>query len=66
MDDTELKDALMHLSEECAELSKAASKIYRFGPDHCKKKGGPTNFERLCEEFEDVQQRFYEVLKRCE
>ena len=55
MASSELKDALMHLAEECCELGKASSKIYRFGPEHAKKPGGSTNKERLYEEYEDVR-----------
>lgn len=63
MDEQKLKDALFHLTEECCELGKAASKMYRFGPDHVKKKGGPTNTEKLISEFNDVVDKFDEVLK---
>lgn len=54
-------DILFHLSEECHELGKAASKLYRFGPNSREVEEGPTNLEALISEYEDVSRCYQEL-----
>jgi NTP pyrophosphatase (non-canonical NTP hydrolase) len=43
------------LAEECAEVSQAVSKIYRFGPDNLNPITKIKNIDKLKEEIADVQ-----------
>jgi NTP pyrophosphatase (non-canonical NTP hydrolase) len=50
----QVKEALMILQEECAEVTQAISKIFRFGMDTQYPQGAPTNKEKLEEEVGDL------------
>lgn len=50
----QVKEALMILQEECAEVTQAISKIFRFGLDTQYPEGAPTNKEKLEEEVGDL------------
>lgn len=50
----QVKEALMILQEECAEVTQAISKIFRFGVDTQYPEGAPTNKEKLEEEVGDL------------
>ena len=52
--DYEMKEILCITQEECAEVSQAISKIFRFGPDQMKYKENRTNREHLEEEVGDL------------
>lgn len=45
---------LVHLMEECAEVTQAAAKVLRFGLDSRSPRTGRLNRERLREEMRDV------------
>ena len=49
--DNETKEILCIAQEECAEVSQAISKIFRFGPDQIKYNQDKTNREHLEEEI---------------
>jgi hypothetical protein len=51
-DDT--REILLILQEECAEVSQAISKCFRFGPDQIKPGKEQTNIQHLQEELGDV------------
>lgn len=50
----ETKEVLCILQEECAEVTQAISKCFRFGFDNSKHGIGPTNKEHLEEEMGDL------------
>jgi NTP pyrophosphatase (non-canonical NTP hydrolase) len=50
----ETKEVLCILQEECAEVTQAISKCFRFGFDNAKHGIGPTNKEHLEEEMGDL------------
>jgi NTP pyrophosphatase (non-canonical NTP hydrolase) len=52
--DNETKEILCIAQEECAEVSQAISKIFRFGPDQIKYNQDKTNREHLEEEIGDL------------
>jgi len=52
--DNETKEILCIAQEECAEVSQAISKIFRFGPDQIKYDQDKTNREHLEEEIGDL------------
>lgn len=52
--DNETKEILCITQEECAEVSQAISKIFRFGPDQVKYDQDKTNREHLEEEIGDL------------
>jgi NTP pyrophosphatase (non-canonical NTP hydrolase) len=52
--DNETKEILCITQEECAEVSQAISKIFRFGPDQVKFDLDKTNREHLEEEIGDL------------
>jgi NTP pyrophosphatase (non-canonical NTP hydrolase) len=52
--DNEMKEILCITQEECAEVSQAVSKIFRFGPDQVKFNLDKTNREHLEEEIGDL------------
>ena len=52
--DNEMKEILCITQEECAEVSQAVSKIFRFGPDQIKFDLDKTNREHLEEEIGDL------------
>jgi NTP pyrophosphatase (non-canonical NTP hydrolase) len=52
--DHEMKEILCITQEECAEVSQAISKIFRFGPDQIKYKEERTNRDHLEEEIGDL------------
>ena len=55
--DDKVKEVLLITQEECAEVTQAISKVFRFGFDDCWPKGEdwvPTNKERLEEEVGDL------------
>lgn len=52
-DDT--KEILLILQEECAEVTQAISKCFRFGPDQVKPGKEFTNIQMLQEEIGDLQ-----------
>ena len=49
------KEILQILQEECAEVSVAISKCFRFGPDQCKPNSNQTNIQALENELGDLQ-----------
>jgi len=49
-----MKEILCITQEECAEVSQAISKIFRFGPDQMKYKDEVTNRDHLEEEIGDL------------
>ncbi len=52
-----MKEVLLITQEECAEVTQAISKVFRFGFDDCWPRGEdwvPTNKERLEEEVGDL------------
>jgi len=49
-----MKEILCITQEECAEVSQAISKIFRFGPDQIKYKDEVTNRDHLEEEIGDL------------
>jgi NTP pyrophosphatase (non-canonical NTP hydrolase) len=51
-DDT--REILLILQEECAEVSQAISKCFRFGPDQIKPGKDRTNIDMLQEELGDL------------
>ena len=52
--DTKVKEALLILQEECAEVTQAVSKCFRFGLDNFKPGKPATNAEHLETEIGDV------------
>lgn len=54
MDDI-TKEILLITQEECAEVTQAISKVFRFGMDAQYPTGAPTNKQRLEEELGDLQ-----------
>jgi NTP pyrophosphatase (non-canonical NTP hydrolase) len=48
------KEIMLIAQEECAEVTQAISKIFRFGFDAVHPEGGKNNLERLEEEIGDV------------
>jgi len=52
--DDETKEVLLILQEECAEVTQAISKCFRFGPDQCKPKSDETNMQALEQELGDL------------
>ena len=49
----DLRETLLILMEECAEVSQAISKCFRFGPDQLKPGKERTNINMLEEELSD-------------
>jgi NTP pyrophosphatase (non-canonical NTP hydrolase) len=49
-----LKEVLLILQEECAEVTQAVSKCFRFGPDQMKPGKERTNINMLEEEIGDL------------
>jgi NTP pyrophosphatase (non-canonical NTP hydrolase) len=49
-----VKEALLITQEECAEVTQAISKVFRFGMDAQWPQGSPTNKEKLEEEVGDL------------
>ena len=52
--DNETKEIFCIAQEECAEVTQAISKIFRFGPDQIKYNQDRTNREHLEEEIGDL------------
>lgn len=52
--DKQIKEVMCILQEECAEVTQAVSKCFRFGFDNAKHGIGPTNGEHLAEELGDL------------
>jgi len=50
----QVKEALLITQEECAEVTQAISKVFRFGMDTQWPQGSPTNKEKLEEEVGDL------------
>jgi NTP pyrophosphatase (non-canonical NTP hydrolase) len=50
----EIKEVMCILQEECAEVTQAVSKCFRFGFDNAKHSMGLTNGEHLAEELGDL------------
>jgi NTP pyrophosphatase (non-canonical NTP hydrolase) len=48
------REILLILQEECAEVTQAVSKCFRFGPDHLKPNKPMTNIQMLEEELGDL------------
>ena len=48
------REILLILQEECAEVTQAVSKCFRFGPDHMKPNKPMTNIQMLQEELGDL------------
>lgn len=48
------REALLILQEECAEVTQAVSKVFRFGFDSRWPENGPDNRQRLQEEIGDL------------
>jgi NTP pyrophosphatase (non-canonical NTP hydrolase) len=49
------RETLLITQEECAEVTQAISKVFRFGMDAQYPTGAPTNKQRLEEELGDLQ-----------
>jgi NTP pyrophosphatase (non-canonical NTP hydrolase) len=49
------RETLLITQEECAEVTQAISKVFRFGMDAQYPAGAPTNKQRLEEELGDLQ-----------
>lgn len=49
-----MKEILLILQEECAEVTQAISKCFRFGPDQIKPGKNQTNIQMLQEELGDL------------
>jgi NTP pyrophosphatase (non-canonical NTP hydrolase) len=52
--DKEIKEIMCILQEECAEVTQAVSKCFRFGLTNAKHGVGVTNVEHLSEELGDL------------
>jgi len=52
--DEDTKEILLILQEECAEVTQAVSKCFRFGPDQIKPSKERTNMQVLEEEIGDL------------
>ena len=50
----DLREVLLILQEECAEVTQAISKCFRFGPDQMKPGKNRTNVDMLQEEIGDL------------
>lgn len=50
----EVKEILLILQEECAEVTQSISKCLRFGPDQCKPGKDLTNIQHLEQEIGDL------------
>lgn len=50
----EVKEILLILQEECAEVTQSISKCMRFGPDQCKPGKDFTNIQHLEQEIGDL------------
>lgn len=50
----DLREVLLILQEECAEVTQAVSKCFRFGPDQMKPGKNRTNLSMLEEEIGDL------------
>jgi NTP pyrophosphatase (non-canonical NTP hydrolase) len=50
----DLREVLLILQEECAEVTQAVSKCFRFGPDQMKPGKNRTNLNMLEEEIGDL------------
>lgn len=50
----DLRETLLILQEECAEVTQAISKCFRFGPDQCKPGKDLTNVQHLEQEIGDL------------
>lgn len=55
MDKKQVKEVLCIAQEECAEVTQAISKIFRFGWDSCHPETGVTNKSHLEVEIGDLQ-----------
>jgi NTP pyrophosphatase (non-canonical NTP hydrolase) len=55
MDKKQVKEVLCIAQEECAEVTQAISKIFRFGWDSCHPETGVTNKNHLEVEIGDLQ-----------
>jgi NTP pyrophosphatase (non-canonical NTP hydrolase) len=55
MDKKQVKEVLCIAQEECAEVTQAISKIFRFGWDSCHPETGVTNKDHLEVEIGDLQ-----------
>lgn len=60
----DLRETLLILMEECAEVSQAISKCFRFGPDQLKPGKERTNINMLEEEIGDLM-AMVELLVDC-
>lgn len=58
------KEILLIMMEECAEVSQAISKCFRFGPDQVKPSQAKTNIESLEEELGDLLAMIDLVVKK--
>ena len=52
--DEDTREILLILQEECAEVTQAISKCFRFGPDQLKPGKDQTNIQMLQEELGDL------------
>jgi NTP pyrophosphatase (non-canonical NTP hydrolase) len=58
-------EAMLILQEECAEVTQAVSKVFRFGFDECYPVGGPDNRAKLEEELGDLLAMIDIMVERC-
>ena len=63
--DNEVKEILCITQEECAEVSQAVSKIFRFGWDSVHPKTGVNNKEHLEEEVGDLLCMVDILIEKC-
>jgi NTP pyrophosphatase (non-canonical NTP hydrolase) len=59
------REALLILQEECAEVTQAISKVFRFGFDAQWPADGPNNKERLEEEIGDLLAMIDILVEQC-
>jgi NTP pyrophosphatase (non-canonical NTP hydrolase) len=66
MNQNQLDEVLRILQEECAEVTQAVSKVFRFGKDRCHPEpDSPTNKERLEEEIGDLLAMVDILVEQC-
>lgn len=63
--DNEIKEILCITQEECAEVSQAVSKIFRFGWESTHPKTGVNNKEHLEEEIGDLLAMVDIMIEKC-
>ena len=65
MDNNETNEILLITQEECAEITQAISKVFRFGWESCHPKTGINNKEHLEEEIGDLLCMIDILVEKC-